>query len=54
MIIELLRNEKLQKHKIIQSQHTSYLHKWLVHFLIYVYYYYLYFFFWEIPKCVQT
>ena len=31
LIIELSRNEKLQKYRIILSQHTSYLHKWLVH-----------------------
>ena len=34
LIIELSRNEKLQKYRIILLQHTSYLHKWLVHFLI--------------------
>ena len=34
LIIELSRNEKLQKHRIILSQHTNYLHKWLVYFLI--------------------
>ena len=34
LIIELSRNEKLQKYRIILSQHTSYLHKWLVYFLI--------------------
>ena len=34
MITELSRNEKLQKYRIILLQHTSYLHKWLVHFLI--------------------
>ena len=32
-IIELLRSEKRQKCRIILSQHTNYLHKWLVHFL---------------------
>ena len=30
LIIELSRNEKLQKYRIL-SQHTNYLHKWLVH-----------------------
>ena len=30
LIIELPRNEKLQKYRIILSQHTNYLHKWLV------------------------
>ena len=34
LIIELSRNEKLQKHRIILSQHASHLHKWLVYFLI--------------------
>ena len=36
LIIEVSKNEKLQKNRIILSQHTSYLHKWLVHFLIYL------------------
>ena len=31
LIIELSRNEKLQKYRIILSQYTNYLHKWLVH-----------------------
>ena len=31
MIIDLSRNEKLQKYRIILSQHTNYLHKWFVH-----------------------
>ena len=31
LITELSRNEKLQKYRIILSQHTNYLHKWLVH-----------------------
>ena len=31
LIIEFSRNEKLQKYRIILSQHTYYLHKWLVH-----------------------
>ena len=30
LIIELSRNEKLQKYRIILSPHTNYLHKWLV------------------------
>ena len=30
LIIDLSRNEKLQKYRIILSQHTNYLHKWLV------------------------
>ena len=30
-IIEVSRSEKLQKYRIILSQHTNYLHKWLVH-----------------------
>ena len=34
MIIDLSRNEKLQKYRIILSQHTSYLHKLLVYVLI--------------------
>ena len=33
--IELWRNEKLQKHGIILSQHINYLHKCLVHFFTY-------------------
>ena len=36
LIIELSRNEKLQKYKIILSQHTKYLHNWLVPFLTYL------------------
>ena len=32
LITELSRNEKLQKCRIILSQHTSYLHRWLVLF----------------------
>ena len=32
LIIELSRNEKLQKYRIILSQHTTYLHRWLVTF----------------------
>ena len=43
LIIELSRNEKLKKYQIILSQHTSYLHKWLVHFLIYLVLLYLFF-----------
>ena len=31
LIVELSRNEKLQKNRIILSQHTNYLHKWLLH-----------------------
>ena len=31
LIIELSENEKLQKYRIILSQHNGYLHKWLVH-----------------------
>ena len=31
MIIDLLENEKLQKYRIILSQHTNYLHTWLDH-----------------------
>ena len=31
LIIELSRNEKLQKYRIILSQYTNYLHKWLVY-----------------------
>ena len=34
LIFELVGNEKLRKYRIILSHHTSYLHKWLVHFLI--------------------
>ena len=30
LIIEFSRNEKLQKYRIILSQHANYLHKWLV------------------------
>ena len=30
LIIELSRNEKLQKYRIILSQHANYLHKWLL------------------------
>ena len=31
LIIELSRNEQLQKYRIILSQHPDYLYKWLVH-----------------------
>ena len=31
LIVELSKNEKVQKYRIILSQHTNYLHKWLVH-----------------------
>ena len=34
MIIELSKNEKLQNYRIILSQYTSCLHKWLVYFLV--------------------
>ena len=34
MIIERSRNKKLQQYRIILLQHTSYLHNWLVLFLI--------------------
>ena len=41
LVIELSRNEKPQRYRIILSQ-DSYLHRWLVHFL-YVYCCYVYF-----------
>ena len=53
LIIELLRNEKLQKHRIILSEHASYLHKLLVYFSIFLLLLCL-FSFLEIPKCVQA
>ena len=31
LIIELSENEKLQKYRIVLSQHNGFLHKWLVH-----------------------
>ena len=34
LIIELSMNEKLQKYRMILSQHISYLYKWLVYLLI--------------------
>ena len=33
LIIKLSRNENLQKYRIILSQHTNYMRKWLFHFL---------------------
>ena len=31
LIIKVSRNENLQKYRILLSQHTNYLHKWLLH-----------------------
>ena len=47
LIIEISRIEKLQKYRIILSQHISYLHKLLVSFLICLLLLCLLFFFWD-------
>ena len=47
-----LKEWKTAKYRIILSQHTSYLHKWLVHFLIC--WLLLFIFFSEIPKYKQA
>ena len=52
LIIEFSRNEKLQKYIIILSQHTNYLHKWLVPFLTCLLL--PCFFFYKIPKYMQA
>ena len=53
LIIELSGNEKLQKNRLILSQHNNYLHNWLVLFWN-VYFFYVYFFFLEILKYMQA
>ena len=50
LIIELSRNEKLQKYRIILSQHTNYLHKWLVHLNFDMFTAATFIFFCKIPK----
>ena len=53
LIIELPRNEKLQKYRIILSQHIGYLHKMIG--LPFDMFTAAMFIFWgEIPKCVQA
>ena len=52
-IIEFSNNEKLQKKRIILSQHTKYLHKWLVLFW-HVWWCHVNFFFCEIRKYLQA
>ena len=51
LIIELSRNEKLQKYRIILPQHTNYLHKWLVHILTCLLLPWLFFFLWDSCMC---
>ena len=50
-----LRDEKLQKYRIVLSQHTNYLHKWLVHlnFDTFTAAMFIFFFFSEISKYVH-
>ena len=51
LIIEFSRNEKLQKYRIIISQHTIYTNDWSPFWLVYCYR--VYFFFCEITKHMQ-
>ena len=51
LIIEFSRNEKLQKYRIIISQHTIYTNDWSPFWLVYCYRVYL--FFCEITKHMQ-
>ena len=53
LIIEFSRNEKLQKYRIILSQHTNYLHKWLVHFLTCLLVLCLLFLLWDSEICAS-
>ena len=54
VIIEFSRDEKLQKYRIILSQHTNYSHKWLVPFFDMFTAAMLIFFCCEISKHVQA
>ena len=54
LIIELSRNEQLQKYRIILSQHPDYLYKWLVHLNLTCLLLPSLFFFYEIPEYVPA
>ena len=54
LIIELSKNEKLEKYRIILSQHTNYVHKWLVHLKFGMLTASMFILFCEIPNYVQV
>ena len=54
MITELSKNEKLQKHRIILSQHTNCLCKWLAHLNFDMITAAMFIFFSKIPKYMQA
>ena len=53
LIIELPRNEKLQKYRIILSQHINYLHEWLIHLKFGMFFGAMFFFLWDSLMCAS-